>query len=468
VSEFSSIQAGQLIRKSSIRRSWKQVLRALTDYADRAGVCWPSRYTLARDIGVTGRTIQRTMAELKRAGLVVVLGWRCRGQFVSGDQPTVAAGRGWVPVYRVCVDRIELLQPPASVPEPTMQPAAVASASGPEPADDAAELPFIPDDSEEWQRRLAETLQEPLELPELPLEPLELEPLELPADDAAELPFIPDDSEEWQRLVKEMEEFPVPDLQEPPASVPEPTMQPAAAEVSRPQLVLVSEPAVKRSRSRSSQGRAGGRVRAVASEQQRPAVWQPPGVPELLSAAAEMVPAEELECGLPVGALNTRRIALRFAKWLAGEKREPVGGWRLRLNLWIAEDAARVPPADDAVKPVSKPAVPTAAEQQSVERLWQQLRGLLRTSSTYQEMREKSRRPEVGGPEGPLSVAMDLTEFKRWQDSHNRADVERVLRSRLLAEVRRGVAADQPSASVSRPEPVSIPSRPVMSVTGGH
>jgi hypothetical protein len=461
VSEFSSIQAGQLIRKSSIRRSWKQVLRALTDYADRAGVCWPSRYTLARDIGVTGRTIQRTMAELKRAGLVVVLGWRCRGQFVSGDQPTVAAGRGWVPVYRVCVDRIELLQPPASVPEPTMQPAAVASASGPEPpADDAAELPFFGDDSEEWLRRLAETSQEPLELPELPLEPLELpleplelEPLELPADDAAELPFFGDGLE----------------LLQPPASVPEPTMQPAAAEVSRPQLVLVSESAVKRSRSRSSQGRAGGRVRAVASEQKRPAVWQPPSVPELLSAAAEMVPAAESECGLPVGALNTRVISLRFAEWLAGQKQEPAGGWRLRLSRWIAEDAARVPPADDAaVEPVTKPAVPTAAEQQSVERLWQQLRGLLRTSSTYQEMREKSRRPEVGGPEGPLSVAMDLTEFKRWQDSHNRADVERVLRSRLLAEVRRGVAADQPSASVSRPEPVSIPSRPVMSVTGGH
>jgi hypothetical protein len=108
VPEFSTIAAGRAVRNSSLPRSWKQVLRALADYADGAGVCWPSRARLASDIGVCPRTIQRVMRELKRAGLVAVIGWRRRGEFIDRDQPAAmpAAGRGWVPVYRVCLHQL--------------------------------------------------------------------------------------------------------------------------------------------------------------------------------------------------------------------------------------------------------------------------------------------------------------------------------------------------------------------------
>lgn len=47
------------------------VLLALVDYADTAGIAWPSQYTLARDLGLARSTVQGALGRLVAAGVVV-------------------------------------------------------------------------------------------------------------------------------------------------------------------------------------------------------------------------------------------------------------------------------------------------------------------------------------------------------------------------------------------------------------
>ena len=474
--EFSTIAAGRAVRNSSLPRSWKQVLRALVDYADGAGVCWPSRDRLASDIGVCPRTIQRAMQELKRAGVVAVIGWRCRGEFIDRDQPAAmpAAGRGWVPVYRVCLHQLAAAEaalvtgdqpaampaadvhqspgPAVAVPASSDVPTSVPVEPDPEPVVQPQEpevLPFIPA-GDEFDRLVED-------VPELGLsvsvEPRVDMPTSLPAGSGADLTL-----DHAGGRVPPVQQL-LPGLQ---PQEPDPVTMPAE----------VAEVPAGAKRRPVPQGRAGGRKRPGSSSTVKTTVaaFVPPTVADVTMAAADMVTAEERERGLRPGVLHPRVIALKFVEFLAKQSREPVGGWRVRLERWVAEDAARVPPMPAASDvPTSVPVEPTAEELRQVEVLWGRLRALLKTASTMPQLRKSLSSADHGGPEGPLAMSWDLPDWTAWQQLSQRAMVEQRVRCRLLKEVRRGVSAAPGAARA--PEPV-VQSRPTSSVavtvTGGH
>lgn len=48
----------------------KTVYIYLRDRADASGVCWPGIKTIARELKLSPRTVQRALGDLERAGLV--------------------------------------------------------------------------------------------------------------------------------------------------------------------------------------------------------------------------------------------------------------------------------------------------------------------------------------------------------------------------------------------------------------
>jgi hypothetical protein len=465
VPEFSTIAAGKAVRQCDLPRSWKQVLRALVDYSDGEGVCWPSRWRLSRDIGVSPRTVQRTMAELKRSGLVVVIGWRCRGQLVEAAEEPVAIGRGYIPVYRVCLQRLAAVaaelaaeraqEPTAPGPPPAPAPEA-APADVPVPAPEAAPLPeepvspflpFIPSDEfEEFESSPAEVPQELFEYPVYEY-PDQSEP-EVPAPAAAPAPPGPT----VQLLLPGLQpEVPVPSASGP-AAAPE-AAPPGPAAVPAPAPV----PRVKR-RPKSSSTTT---VRTIVA-------FVPPALAELEAAAAELVAAAEREGECSPGVLRSRIIAAKFAEFLQEQRREPTGGWRHRLYRWVLEDAARAPRSAVAQERAQEP---TAAERARVEELWSRLRICIRSASNFKQLREALHHPDNGGADGPLAVAFEGADWIAWQQVPQRSAVESRVCARLLAEVRLA-----PAAAPSGPAPEAAPGptssgrkRSVVSVAaGGH
>lgn len=442
--EFSTITAGKAVRQCDLPRSWKQVLRALVDYVDGEGVCWPSRWRLSRDIGVSPRTVQRTMAELKRAGLVVVIGWRCRGQLVQAAEEPVAVGRGYIPVYRVCLQRLaavaaELAQERAQ--EPTAPEAAPAPAPVPAPA--AAPLleepvspflPFIPD--HEFEALESPPAEVPQELYEYP-DQSGPQPT-APAPEAAPAPPGPT----VQRLLPGLQ------LEEPVPSAPRPAAEAAPAPAPAPR--------VKR-RPKSSSTTT---VRTTVA-------FVPPALAELEAAAAELVAAAEREGECSPGVLRSRIIAAKFAEFLQQQRREPAGGWRQRLYRWVLEDAAWAPRAAAGERAQE----PTAAERARVEELWSRLRICIRSASNFKQLREALQHPDNGGADGPLAVAFEGADWTAWQQVAQRSAVESRVCTRLLAEVRLAPAAAPPGpAPAAAPGPTSSGrKRSVVSVAaGGH
>jgi hypothetical protein len=442
------------------------------------------------------------MQELKRAGLVAVIGWRCRGEFIDRDQPAAmpAAGRGWVPVYRVCLHQLAAAEaalvtgdqpaadvhqspgPAVAVPAASDVPTSVPVEPDPEPVVQPQEpevLPFIPA-GDEFDR-----LVEGFEFPE-------------PADGPEALPFIPA-GDEFDRLVEDVPELGLSVSVEPEVDVPTSLPAGSGADLTRdhaggvPQVqqllpglqpqepdpvtmpAEVAEVPAGAKRRPVPQGRAGGRKRPGSSSstvKTTVAAFVPPTVAEVTMAAADMVTAEERERGLRPGVLHPRVIALKFVEYLATlakQSREPVGGWRVRLERWVAEDAARVPPMPAASDvPTSVPVEPTAEELRRVEVLWGRLKALLKTASTMPQLRKALSSADHGGPEGPLAMSWDLADWNAWQQLGQRAAVERQVRARLLAEVRLGAAV--PPVPTSAPGLQSRPTVPTSSVTitGGH
>jgi hypothetical protein len=327
-------------------------------------------------------------------------------------------------------------------------------------------LPFIPA-GDEFDR-----LVEGFELPE-------------PADGPEALPFIPA-GDEFDRLLPEVD---VPtslpagsgaDLTRdhaggrvPPVQQLLPGLQPQEPDPVTMPAEVVEVPAGAKRRP-VPQGRAGGRKRPGSSSTVKTTVAAcvPPTVAEVTMAAADMVTAEERERGLRPGVLHPRVIALKFVEFLAKQSREPVGGWRVRLERWVAEDAARVPPMPAALDvPTSVPVEPTAEELRRVEVLWKQLRAVIKTASTMPQLRKMLSSADHGGPDGPLAVAFDGADWKDWQRTEQWAAVERRVRVRLLAEVRLGAAVPPvPPVPTSVPGLQSRPTVPTSSVTitGGH
>jgi hypothetical protein len=414
------------------------------------------------------------MQELKRAGLVAVIGWRCRGEFIDRDQPAAmpAAGRGWVPVYRVCLHQLAAAEaalvtgdqpaadvhqspgPAVAVPAASDVPTSVPVEPDPEPVVQPQEpevLPFIPA-GDEFDRLVED-------VPELGLsvsvEPEVDVPTSLPAGSGADL------TRDHAGGVPQVQQL-LPGLQ---PQEPDPVTMPAE----------VAEVPAGAKRRPVPQGRAGGRKRPGSSSstvKTTVAAFVPPTVAEVTMAAADMVTAEERERGLRPGVLHPRVIALKFVEYLATlakQSREPVGGWRVRLERWVAEDAARVPPMPAASDvPTSVPVEPTAEELRRVEVLWGRLKALLKTASTMPQLRKALSSADHGGPEGPLAMSWDLADWNAWQQLGQRAAVERQVRARLLAEVRLGAAV--PPVPTSAPGLQSRPTVPTSSVTitGGH
>ena len=390
-----------------------------------------------------------------------------------------AAGRGWVPVYRVCLHQLAAAEAALVTGD---QPAAMPAADVHQPPGPAVAVPAASD------------------VPtSVPVEP-DPEPVVQPQEPEV-LPFIPA-GDEWDKLAEETERtlaeaepelrrwfesaLDAPELQQPPASgagghagsrVPPvqqllPGLQPQEPDPVTMPAEVVEVPAGAKRRP-VPQGRAGGRKRPGSSSstvKTTVAAFVPPTVAEATMAAADMVTAEERERGLRPGVLHPRVIALKFVEFLAKQSREPVGGWRVRLERWVAEDAARVPPMPAASDvPTSVPVEPTAEELRQVEVLWGRLRALLKTASTMPQLRKSLSSADHGGPEGPLAMSWDLPDWTAWQQLSQRAMVEQRVRCRLLKEVRRGVSAAPGAARA--PEPV-VQSRPTSSVavtvTGGH
>ena len=64
MSKFNFIYAEDLSHRE------KTVYIYLRDRADASGVCWPGIKTIARELELSPRTVQRALGDLERAGLV--------------------------------------------------------------------------------------------------------------------------------------------------------------------------------------------------------------------------------------------------------------------------------------------------------------------------------------------------------------------------------------------------------------
>ncbi len=68
----------------------------LADWAGKEGTCFPSVLRIARDTGLSGRTVQRAILDLKRAGFVQVDGrLRKNGADSSNLYTLTETSTGW-------------------------------------------------------------------------------------------------------------------------------------------------------------------------------------------------------------------------------------------------------------------------------------------------------------------------------------------------------------------------------------
>ena len=68
MSKFNFIYAEDLSHRE------KTVYIYLRDRADASGVCWPGIKTIAGELGLSPRTVQRALAELLKSGEIIKLG----------------------------------------------------------------------------------------------------------------------------------------------------------------------------------------------------------------------------------------------------------------------------------------------------------------------------------------------------------------------------------------------------------
>lgn len=61
---------GLIYQNDELSHRAKSVYMYLRDRADASGICWPSINTIAADLKLSRRTVQRALNDLERAGLV--------------------------------------------------------------------------------------------------------------------------------------------------------------------------------------------------------------------------------------------------------------------------------------------------------------------------------------------------------------------------------------------------------------
>ena len=80
MSKFNFIYAEDLSHRE------KTVYIYLRDRADASGVCWPGIKTIAGELGLSPRTVQRALADLERRRRM-----RCSATSAPGQGPPVSA-----------------------------------------------------------------------------------------------------------------------------------------------------------------------------------------------------------------------------------------------------------------------------------------------------------------------------------------------------------------------------------------
>lgn len=61
---------GSLYQNEELSHRARSVYMYLHDRSDTAGICWPGVKTIAADLKLSRRTVQRALNDLERAGLV--------------------------------------------------------------------------------------------------------------------------------------------------------------------------------------------------------------------------------------------------------------------------------------------------------------------------------------------------------------------------------------------------------------
>ena len=61
---------GSLYQNEELSHRARSVYMYLHDRSDAAGICWPGVKTIAADLKLSRRTVQRALNDLERAGLV--------------------------------------------------------------------------------------------------------------------------------------------------------------------------------------------------------------------------------------------------------------------------------------------------------------------------------------------------------------------------------------------------------------
>lgn len=131
----------------------KAVLRALADYADDTGLCWPSQATLAFDTELTDRSVRDQLVKLEKSGLITREEYRRRDGTQGSDRirlnmedcrKDVPPERKDVPISRKDVPAVQA-EPLSEQPEgrsalttfePPLEPPLAAAANAPEARSD--------------------------------------------------------------------------------------------------------------------------------------------------------------------------------------------------------------------------------------------------------------------------------------------------------------------------------------------
>ena len=66
-----SVAASKWAKRQQVRTTCWVVLKALADFADKQGQCWPAQSTIAAETGLAVRTVRLILAELTAAGMIV-------------------------------------------------------------------------------------------------------------------------------------------------------------------------------------------------------------------------------------------------------------------------------------------------------------------------------------------------------------------------------------------------------------
>jgi hypothetical protein len=87
----------KLLRGSPLPPTARHVGHVLATYMNEKGECWPTVRTVAEDVGVSPRTVQRGLDDLCRYGLIEIVRRTGRANVYRARRPAWLAGDGATP-----------------------------------------------------------------------------------------------------------------------------------------------------------------------------------------------------------------------------------------------------------------------------------------------------------------------------------------------------------------------------------